>query len=60
MCGRTGTLALTVGYQYYDYDFGANANLVEGVPQQFSRNVGAVGLTVWLPLYGRTMAAARP
>jgi hypothetical protein len=56
----TRTLALTVGYSYYDYDFGANANLVEGVPQQFSRNVGAVGLTVWLPLYGRTMAAARP
>jgi hypothetical protein len=56
----TQMLALQLSYAYYAYDFGAAAELLEGIPRRFSRNVGTVGLTVWLPVYGRTIAAPRP
>jgi len=51
--GLTRHLALSAEYHYYRYQIGDDVLLVPG----FSRNVGRrgvrVGLTAWLPLFGR-------
>jgi hypothetical protein len=48
----TRTLALVGGYSHYWYDY-KDTVLPEGFPPQFSRKTARIGLSFWLPLYGR-------
>jgi hypothetical protein len=49
----TRNVATTVDYTFYDYKFEDVADLPEGFNPDARRNAVRIGVTIWLPLYGR-------
>ena len=49
----TRSLATTVEYLYYYYEFLGTMRLAEGIPQGVERNGVRAGLTLWMPALRR-------
>jgi hypothetical protein len=52
--GLTRTLAAYAEYRFYHYDLTDTAMRPIGAPDRFGRNSVQVGLSLWIPLAGRT------